>query len=97
MQLNERLKTEQLFLLDVRDIRNRKKEGWIPASHHSYIGELPLHLDEVPRDVPVITYCDGGYKGSLAAGILSANGYGNVTNLLGGMAAWSHAGYPVER
>ena len=96
-QLNERLKTERPFILDVRDRKNRIKEGWIPGSSHRYIGELPLHIDEVPRDVPVVTYCDGGYKGSLAAGILTANGYSNVTNLLGGMAAWIHAGYAVGR
>ena len=85
-----------LYILDVRDIKNRKKAGYIPRSHHRYIGELPLHLDEVPRDIPVVTYCDGGYKGSLAAGILTANRYRNVTNLLGGMAGWNHAGYRIE-
>ncbi|HUH79237.1 MAG TPA: MBL fold metallo-hydrolase [Methanoregula sp.] len=94
-RLKERMAGEDLFILDVRDIRNREKEGFIPGSFHRYIGELPHHLDEVPRDRPVITYCDAGYKGSLAAGILTADGYRDVANLLGGMAGWKHAGYPV--
>ena len=95
--LKEKLDDEQLFILDVRDIKNRNSVGYIPGSHHYYIGELPEHLEEIPRDVPVVTYCDGGYKGSLAAGILLANHYRSVTNLLGGMAAWKNAGFRIER
>ena len=92
-ELRERMGREKLYILDVRDIRNRKKDGYIPGSAHRYIGELSLHVEEIPRDIPVVTYCDGGYKGSLAAGILTAHGYRDVTNLLGGMAGWKHAGY----
>ena len=95
--LHARMDGGDLFILDVRDIRNRKTEGYIPGSFHRYIGELPHHLDEIPRDRPVVTYCDAGYKGSLAAGILTSHGYRDVTNLLGGMAGWSHAGFPVGR
>jgi len=93
----ERLKKETVFVLDVRDIKNRRFVGHIPGSYHRYIGELPEHLDEIPRDLPVITYCDAGYKGSLAAGILLANRYRSVTNLLGGMAAWKNADFRIER
>lgn len=96
-ELKNRMAEESLFILDVRDIRNRKKVGHIPGSRHCFIGELPLHLEDVPRDRAVVTYCDGGYKGSLAAGILTANRYRPVTNLLGGMAGWKHAGYEIER
>ena len=96
-ELRDRLEKEPLFVLDVRDIKNRKSAGYIPGSRHRFIGELPQHLDEVPRDKPVVTYCDGGYKGSLAASILLKNQYRNVTNLLGGMAAWKHAGFRIEK
>jgi hydroxyacylglutathione hydrolase len=96
-ELHDRLEKENLFLLDVRDIRNRISVGHIRGAHHRYIGELPEHLDEVPKNEPVVVYCDAGYKGSLAAGILEKNQYRYITNLLGGMTAWKQAGYRIER
>jgi hydroxyacylglutathione hydrolase len=96
-QLKERLDHEHLFLLDVRDVKDLNRVGHIRGSHHRYIGELPDYLTEIPRDEPIVTYCDGGYKGGLAASILAAHQYRNVTNLLGGMAAWKNAGYRIEK
>jgi hydroxyacylglutathione hydrolase len=86
-----------LFVLDVRDIRNREAHGYIEGSHHTYVGELPLHIAEIPKDRPVLVYCDTGYKGSLAASILARHGITRVTNLLGGFTAWKKAGYPAEK
>jgi hydroxyacylglutathione hydrolase len=94
----ERRRTEQdLFTLDVRDISNVAQAGKIPGAHHIYIGELPGRLAEIPKDRQVAVYCDAGYKGSLGASILARNGYSEVANILGGMAAWHNAGYPVEK
>ena len=96
-ELAKRLQEKEMFLLDVRDIRNRRANGSIPGSIHVYVGELPQHLDLVPRDEPVSIYCDTGYKGSLAASYLAAHKYHNVTNVLGGMSAWKQAGYRIEQ
>ncbi len=96
-QLKESLKTESPFLLDVRDIKNWRALGHIPGAHHIYVGELPDHLREIPNNKPVVVYCDTGFKGSLAASILARTKYRAVTNVLGGMAAWTAAGFPVER
>ncbi|TAJ44296.1 MBL fold metallo-hydrolase [Methanofollis fontis] len=84
------------FILDVRDINNRRSMGAIPGSHHVYTGHIEMHLAEIPADRPVLVYCDAGFKGSLAASVLLRHGYSDVTNLLGGMAAWKQAGLPVE-
>jgi len=95
-QLNHCLLENSPFLLDVRDRKNWQSVGHIPGAHHRYVGELPDHLDEIPKVEPVFVYCDAGYKGSLAASILARDGYTNVTNVLGGMTAWKRAGYPVN-
>lgn len=95
--LRERLTRETPFLLDVRDRKNREHVGHIPGSHHVYAGELPHHLGEIPKEQPVVIYCDSGFKGSLAASVLAMHGFADVTNLLGGMQAWIRAGYPIER
>ena len=95
--LRERLTRETPFLLDVRDRKNRERVGHIPGSYHVYVGELPWHLGEIPKEHPVVIYCDSGFKGSLAASVLAIHGFADVTNLLGGMQAWIRAGYPIER
>ena len=93
------LEKEQPFILDVRDVKNWRAVGHIHRAHHIYIGELPRHLNEIPRDEHVVIYCDAGYKGSLAASILLAHHFHKITNVLGGMTAWKKAGFslPVQR
>lgn len=86
-----------LLILDVRDINNRIEAGWIEGSQHSYIGQLPAHLDTIPKDRLIVVHCDVGYKGSLGASILVAHGYPRVVNLLGGFSGWIKAGLPVKR
>jgi hydroxyacylglutathione hydrolase len=96
-QLKERLEKENPFILDVRDIKNWRAVGHIPGAYQLYIGELPQHLDEIPKNEPVVVYCDAGFKGSLAASILAIHRYHAVTNVLGGMTAWKKAGYRIEK
>lgn len=96
-QLKQRLDIEKPFILDVRDIKNWRAVGHIRDAHHRYIGELPQHLDEIPKNEPVVVCCDAGFKGSLAASILAIHHYHQVTNVLGGMTAWKRAGFPVEK
>lgn len=95
--LHESLEKGKLFLLDVRDINNRKKAGYILGSRHIYVGELPGRLGELPRAHRIAVYCDAGYKGSLAASLLQRAGFTRVVNILGGMAAWLNAGFDVEK
>jgi Rhodanese-related sulfurtransferase len=94
--LSERRK-EEPFLLDVRAIDDRTSLGHIPGSVHRYVGELPAHLEEVPRDRQVVTYCDAGFKGNMAASLLAREGYTRVANLTGGFAGWKNGGFPVEK
>lgn len=96
-KLGNTLPDDSLFILDVRDINNRRKYGHIRDSAHIYVGELPERMEDVPRDRQVVVYCDAGYKGSLGASLLKKAGYGQVGNLLGGMGAWVKAGHPVEK
>jgi hydroxyacylglutathione hydrolase len=94
--LKEQLDSGTPFVLDVRDIRNRRAVGHIRNSHHIYVGELPMHLHEIPKDQPVFVYCDAGFKAGIAASILAQNHYSEVTNVLGGMTAWKQAGFKIE-
>lgn len=93
--LNQNL-TEDIFLLDVREITNFKEDGYIKGAHHIYVGELPHKLDDIPKDAHVVVYCDSGFKTSVATSFLKLKGYNMLTNVLGGTIAWKKAGYPLE-
>lgn len=96
-QLKEAQDNERdMFLLDVRKLNDYKKK-YIKDSNHIWVGEVPLKLNEIPKDQEVIIYCDSGYKSTIAASILQKNGYNSVKSVLGSMGAWLKARYPVVK
>ena len=74
------------LLLDVRSAEEFAR-GHLSGAHHCYVGLLPDHLDELPRDTRIVTFCDTGRRASLAASILRQHGYTQVENCLGSMQA----------
>jgi hydroxyacylglutathione hydrolase len=96
-QLKEALENrEDIFLLDVRKINDRKKVH-IAGSHHYWVGDIPQNLKHIPKDKKIVIYCDSGYKSTIAASILQKNGYSNVVSVLGSMGAWLKAKYPLVK
>ena len=53
-------------------------------------------LSDVPRDRPLVVFCAGGYRSSIAASLLQRDGFTNVSELAGGIAAWEAAGLPLS-
>jgi len=72
-------------------------EDYIEGAYHIYLGEVPLKMKEIPHNVPVVVYCDSGYKSTIACSFLKNNGYTDVTSVVGSMTAWKKAGYPVVK
>ncbi len=87
---------EEMTLLDVRGDKEWDK-GHIKGAKHIYVGHLEENLDKVPRDCPIVVYCDSSRRSNIAASILKKNGYGEVYNVLGSMTAWKNAGYKVVK
>jgi hydroxyacylglutathione hydrolase len=83
-------------LLDVRKI-DEVEEGKLPRAHHIFLGELLNRLKEVPRDRPVVAFCDSGRRSMIAASLLKREGFQNVKDCLGSMAACRAAGCPIVR
>ena len=54
-------------------------------------GEIPARAGELPRDAPIVTICEGGYRSSLAASLLAQEGIAPLANVTGGMAAYRAA------
>ncbi len=83
------------FVLDVRmpkEWQSRRIEGStnIPLNH------LQERLEELPRGQEIVVHCAGGYRSSIAASILHQHGFEELTELVGGIAAWEAAKLPVR-
>lgn len=75
----------------VIDIRNpgERENGVIPEALSIPLAQLRIRLDDVPTDKPIVVHCAGGWRSSVAASLLRANGFDNVTDLAGGYNAWA--------
>ncbi|MFN8081085.1 MAG: TSUP family transporter [Kineosporiaceae bacterium] len=82
-------------VVDVRNIGEREG-GHIPGSLHIPLAELRRRLDEIPTGRPVVLQCAGGWRSSVAASLLRQQGREDVSDLLGGFAAWQAMHEPVS-
>jgi hydroxyacylglutathione hydrolase len=96
-ELKDRLGDSSLYLLDLRDEPNYLKHGHLPGAHQIYAGEFRSHICKVPMGKEIVCFCDAGYKSSIVASLLLQEGFRDVVVVLGSMAAWEKAGYPVEK
>ncbi|WP_103512503.1 rhodanese-like domain-containing protein [Streptomyces sp. SM13] len=82
-------------VIDVRNCGERGDNGFIDGALHIALGELPRRLDEVPRDRPLVLHCAGGHRSSIAASVLRHHGFADVSDILGGYAAWASPNTPA--
>lgn len=87
---------EEITVLDVR-AQGEWEEGHIKGAMHIYVGHLQERVAEIPRERAVAVICRSGHRSGLGASILLREGWREVYNVLGGMAGWVSAGYPVEQ
>jgi glyoxylase-like metal-dependent hydrolase (beta-lactamase superfamily II)/rhodanese-related sulfurtransferase len=74
-------------LVDVRGPGERA-QGAVPGSVSIPLAELRARSGELDLDRPVIVHCAGGYRSSIAASWLRRAGAHDVSDLLGGYAAY---------
>ena len=72
------------------------KLGTIPGFINIPVDELREHLDELPKEKPIVVTCAVGLRGYLAYRILVQNGFKHVRNLSGGYKTWSVATAPIK-
>ncbi|ROP44694.1 MBL fold metallo-hydrolase [Pseudokineococcus lusitanus] len=74
----------------VIDVRGKAEHaaGHVPGSTHLGAGRLLWHLDELPQQGPLVTYCQSGLRNAVAASVLRRAGY-DVVELEGSYAGWS--------
>ena len=86
--LAERIRTVAgLTLVDVRN-PGEVALGSIAGARAISLVSLLTRLDELDRNAPTVVFCAGGYRSAIAASLLRAHGFADVSDLLGGYTAW---------
>jgi rhodanese-related sulfurtransferase len=96
---------DDTVLVDLRDPREREREGVIPGAFSCTRGMLEFWIDpESPYHKPVfaedkrfVFFCAGGMRSALAAQTAKQMGLQPVAHIEGGFKAWREAGGPVEK
>jgi rhodanese-related sulfurtransferase len=78
---------DKLFLLDVRD--EYEFEISNIGGHLIPLAELPKRLDELNTRQEIVAVCKMGPRGVKAVELLQQKGFRKVSNLRGGIHAWS--------
>ena len=92
--LAERLERNGPRVIDVRG-RTEWNDGHLPKASHVYLGDLQKHAAQLKPDEPIVVHCQTGTRSSIAASLLMARGFTDVSNLIGGFEAWRRSGLPV--
>lgn len=81
---------EDLQLLDVRQ-PGETADGVIGGARVIPLTRLTAELRKLNPARPTLVYCAGGFRSSIATSYMAANGFADVTDLLGGYGAWTAA------
>ena len=77
-------------LIDVRRLGEREQK-YIEGSLSIPLNHIVERVQELARNRPLLVYCAGGYRSSIAASLLQREGFDRVSEIAGGMAAWEAA------
>ena len=95
---------DSVVIVDIRDVRELKRDGKIPGSFHCPRGMLefwidpasPYHKEIFAEDKKFIFHCASGWRSALAAEVAQRMGLKPVVHIDGGFSGWKKAGGPVE-
>jgi rhodanese-related sulfurtransferase len=80
-------------LIDVR-VDHEWEVGRIAGATHLPLAELAERAGEIDKDRPVVLYCRGGNRSTMATAALAEAGY-DAAKLSEGIVGWSEAGLPL--
>jgi len=81
-------------LVDVR-VDHEWETGHLPGAVHIPLAELSGRVGEIDKDRPVILYCRGGNRSTMATVALREVGY-DAAKLTEGATGWEEEGLPFE-
>jgi Rhodanese-related sulfurtransferase len=81
-------------LVDVR-AGHEWEVGRIAGATHLPLAELAERAGEIDKDRPVVLYCRGGNRSTMATQALADAGY-DAAKLSEGIVGWAEAGLPLD-
>jgi len=87
-ELAERVKTNHLKLLDVREPHELEISA-LPNAVNIPLGQLAARLSELDSAEDMVVFCKGGTRSARALELLASAGFKKVKNLKGGINAWA--------
>lgn len=102
--LIEMLGDEDVVVVDIRDVRERKRTGFIPGSVHAPRGmvefwvdpESPYFKEVFGQDKKFVFHCASGWRSALTVATLQDMGF-DAAHLKEGFSTWEQYGGPVEK
>lgn len=96
--------SEDVVLVDLRDIRELQREGRVPGAFHCPRGMLEFWIDPestyhktvFAQDKRFVFFCAAGQRSALATQCAQSMGLAPVAHIAGGFTAWKSVGGPVE-
>lgn len=94
-----------VVIVDIRDVRERQRSGYIPGSFHAPRGMIEFWVDpESPYfkdvfgqpDKRYVFHCASGWRSALTVATLQDMGF-KAAHLKDGFSTWEQQGGPVER
>ena len=98
LEATQLINRQDALVLDVRNAEEFR-QGHILNARNIPMSQLDTRNSDIARykEKPVIVACESGSRSGAAAAVLRKQGFAQVFNLSGGIAAWQQAGLPVEK
>jgi rhodanese-related sulfurtransferase len=95
---------DDVVFVDLRDVRELWREGFIPGAFHCPRGMLEFWIDPDSiyyKDIfacgkKFLFYCNLGWRSALAAQVSQQMGLTPVAHIAGGLDAWTKVGGPLS-
>lgn len=90
-------------VVDIRDVRERQRTGFIPGSFHAPRGMIEFWIDpdspyfkeEFGKDKTYVFHCASGWRSALTVATLQDMGF-EAAHLKEGFSTWKEHGGPVQ-
>lgn len=104
-QARQLLDDPDVRFVDIRDVRELKREGTVPGALHAPRGMLefwvdpdsPYHKADFASGQRFVLFCALGHRSALATAQLMDMGFGPVCDIEGGFEGWRSANGKVEK
>lgn len=91
-----------VVIVDIRDVRERQRSGFIPGSFHCPRGmvefwvdpQSPYHKEVFSEDKKFVFHCASGWRSALSVATLQDMGF-KAAHLKDGFSTWEKQGGPV--